>query len=69
MTGESRFIPVRFTRRPHATPQFSTGRVDIFRVGGGPYAAGTLVSHTVPSPYEHGFEDKGRTSSEQEVNR
>jgi len=69
MTWDSRGIPVRFTRRPHGTPQFSTGPVEIRDVRPGGYAAATVVSHTVPSPYELGFGNKGRTSSDREVNR
>jgi len=55
MTWESRGIPVRFIRRPHGTPQFSTGPVEIVRVIPGRYAAATLVSPIFPIPYGHGF--------------
>ena len=69
MTWESRGIPVGFIRRPHGTPQFSTGPVEIVRVRPRRYAAATVVSHIVPTPYGHGFENEGSTSVDREVNR
>jgi hypothetical protein len=69
MMWGSRGIPVRFTQRPHGTPQLSTAAVDSGDVGTSGYAAATVVSHTFPSPYGHGFENRGRTSMTWEVNR
>jgi hypothetical protein len=69
MTWESRGIPGWFTLRPHGRPHFSTAPVDYSGVGPPRYAAAELVSHIVPIPYEHGFENNGRTSVDREVNR
>jgi hypothetical protein len=43
--------------------------VDSHRVGPSGYAARKVVSHIVPSHYEHGFENNERTSFDWEVNR
>ena len=69
MTWESRGIRVRIAPVPDRSPQFSTGPVDSHRVGPCGYAAPTVVSHIVPSPYEHGFDNNERTSLDREVNR
>jgi hypothetical protein len=69
MTWESRGIPVRITAAAAGSPQFSTAPVDSHRVGPSGYAARKVVSHIVPSPYEHGFENNERTSFDWEVNR
>jgi hypothetical protein len=69
MTWESQGIRVRISRKRGVSPQFSTAPVDIRRVGPCRYAARKVVSHIVPSPYEHGFENKERTSLDREVNR